>query len=48
MSELLTRVSDLSVQIFAIASMAAVGLRYTLREILAPLHRFWAVRPNER
>ena len=43
MSELLTRVSDLSVQIFAIASMAAVGLRYTLREILAPLRRFWAV-----
>ena len=43
MSELLTQISDLSVQIFAIASMASVGLRYTFREILAPLRRFWAV-----
>ncbi len=43
MSELLAALSDLSVQIFAIASMALVGLRFTLREILAPLHRFSAV-----
>ena len=43
MYELLTQISDLSVQIFAIASMTSVGLRYTLREILAPLRRFWAV-----
>lgn len=43
MAEFLTRISDLSVQVFAIASMASVGLRYALREILSPLHRFWAV-----
>jgi bile acid:Na+ symporter, BASS family len=43
MSELLPRLSDLSVQVFAIASMASVGLRYTLREILAPLRDLWAV-----
>ncbi|HWR53360.1 MAG TPA: hypothetical protein VN428_19800 [Bryobacteraceae bacterium] len=43
MSEFLTQISNLSVQIFAVASMASVGLRYTLREILAPLRRFWAV-----
>lgn len=43
MSELLTTLSDLSVQIFAIASMASIGLRYSLGEILGPLRRFRAV-----
>jgi bile acid:Na+ symporter, BASS family len=42
MSDLLAWLSDLSVQIFAMASMALVGLRYSFREILAPLRRFWA------
>jgi hypothetical protein len=43
MSELLTALSDLSVQIFAIASMASIGLRYGLGEILRPLRHFRAV-----
>lgn len=43
MSELLTALSNLSVQIFASASMASIGLFYTVGEILGPLRRFWAV-----
>jgi len=43
MSELLAMLSYLSVQIFAIASMASIGLRYTPREIIGPLRPFWAV-----
>jgi BASS family bile acid:Na+ symporter len=37
MNELLSHASSLAVQIFAIASMTAVGIRYTLRDILEPL-----------
>jgi len=43
MSEALTALSNLSVQIFAIASMASIGLRYSVREIVGPLRDFWAV-----
>jgi predicted Na+-dependent transporter len=43
MPEILPRISGLSVDVFAIASMASVGLAYSLREILAPLRRLWAV-----
>jgi bile acid:Na+ symporter, BASS family len=43
MSDVPKELSDLSVQFFAIASMGAIGLRYTLGEILRPLHRFSAV-----
>jgi BASS family bile acid:Na+ symporter len=43
MPELMARISDLSVETFAVASMASIGLRYTLGEILDPLRRFWAV-----
>lgn len=43
MSELLSHVSNLSVQIFAIASMAAVGIRYTVHEILEPLQNLRGV-----
>jgi BASS family bile acid:Na+ symporter len=43
MPELMARVSDLSVETFAVASMASIGPRYTLGEILDPLRRFWAV-----
>jgi bile acid:Na+ symporter, BASS family len=42
-SEPLTSLSDWSVQLFAIASMASIGLRYTIGEILGPLRRFWDV-----
>lgn len=43
MNELLSQVSNVAVQIFAIASMASVGLRYTLREILGPLRNLRGV-----
>lgn len=43
MSEFLAALSDLSVQLFAITSMASIGLRYTVREIVEPLRRFWTV-----
>src|SRR5690606_24252864 len=35
--DLLALLGSLSVQLFAVASMAAVGMRYELREILTPL-----------
>jgi BASS family bile acid:Na+ symporter len=37
MHDLLSHASNVAVQIFAIASMSAVGVRYTPREILGPL-----------
>ena len=40
---ILTTLSDFSVQLFAIASMASIGFRYSVGEIVGPLHRFWAV-----
>ena len=40
---ILTTLSAFSVQLFAIASMASIGFRYSVREIVGPLHRFWAV-----
>lgn len=40
---ILTTLSGVSVQLFAIASMASIGFRYSLAEIVGPLHRFWAV-----
>ena len=43
MSDVLAAISNLAVQIFAIASMASVGLLYSVGEILAPLRRLWAV-----
>lgn len=43
MNELLSHVSNLSVEIFAISSMAAVGIRFTLREILGPLQNLRGV-----
>lgn len=43
MNEFLSQVSNVAVQIFAIASMASVGLRYTLREILGPLRNLRGV-----
>jgi BASS family bile acid:Na+ symporter len=43
MSDALAAVSNLAVQLFAIASMASIGLRYSVQEILGPLRDFWAV-----
>jgi BASS family bile acid:Na+ symporter len=43
MSEVLAAVSDLSVQLFAVTSMALIGLRYALGEILGPLRRLRVV-----
>ena len=43
MSDLPKLLSDLSVEVFAVASMASVGLRYSLGEILDPMRRFRAV-----
>lgn len=40
---ILTTLSGVSVQLFAIASMASIGFRYSVGEIVGPLHRFWAV-----
>ena len=41
MREFLSDVSSVSVVVFAIASMAAVGLRYTIREVLGALRDLW-------
>ena len=43
MPDAMRRVSDLAVEVFAIASMASIGLRYSVGEILGPLRRVWAV-----
>lgn len=43
MSEALRGFSNLSVQLFAIASMAAIGLRYSVADITGPLRNVWAV-----
>jgi bile acid:Na+ symporter, BASS family len=43
MSEALRGLSNLSVQIFAIASMASIGLRYSIGDIVGPLRNVWAV-----
>jgi bile acid:Na+ symporter, BASS family len=43
MSDVLTTGSNLAVQIFAIASMASVGLRYRVEELVGPLRNWWAV-----
>jgi len=43
MSDLLTTISKPAVQIFAIASMASIGLRYGVEELVGPLRDFWAV-----
>lgn len=43
MRQLLAHLSTLSVDVFAIASMASVGLRYTVREIVEPLRDWWGV-----
>ena len=43
MSELLRTLSDFSVQLFAIGSMASIGVHYTVGEIIGPLRRFWVV-----
>jgi len=43
MSDVLPTISGLAVQIFAIASMASIGLRYSVEELVGPLRDFWAV-----
>jgi BASS family bile acid:Na+ symporter len=43
MYDVLTALSDLSVQLFAMTSMVAIGLRYFLGEILRPMRRVSAV-----
>lgn len=43
MADVLATISNTAVQIFAIASMASVGLRYSVGEIIAPLRRLWPV-----
>jgi len=43
MSDLLTTISKPAVQIFAIASMASIGLRYGVEALVGPLRDFWAV-----
>jgi len=43
MAEVLAAISNLAVQIFAISSMASIGLRYSPEEIIGPLRDFWAV-----
>lgn len=43
MTDILHAISNLSVQIFAIASMASIGLRYSVQEIVDPLRDFWGV-----
>jgi predicted Na+-dependent transporter len=42
-SDLLAAISSAAVQIFAIASMTSIGLRYRVAEIVGPLRDFWAV-----
>jgi BASS family bile acid:Na+ symporter len=41
MREFLSDVSSVAIVVFAIASMAAVGLRYTIQEVLGPLRDLW-------
>jgi BASS family bile acid:Na+ symporter len=43
MPDVLGAVSNLSVQIFAIASMGSIGLRYSVEEIIGPLRNVWAI-----
>lgn len=43
MNDALSRISNVAVEIFAIASMASVGMTYTLRQILGPLRNLRGV-----
>ena len=43
MSNVLAALSNLAVQVFAIASMASIGLRYSVEEIVEPLRDFRGV-----
>jgi len=43
MTELLPQLSNVAVGLFAIATMASVGTRYTVHEILGPLRNFRGV-----
>jgi bile acid:Na+ symporter, BASS family len=43
MPDVLAAISNLAVQLFAISSMASIGLRYSVDEIIGPLRDVWAV-----
>ena len=43
MADVLATISSLAVQVFAVSSMAAIGLRYSVEEIIGPLRDLWAV-----
>jgi predicted Na+-dependent transporter len=43
LSDLIAALSNLAVQLFAVGSMASIGLRYSVEEIVGPLRNFWAV-----